>query len=132
MGKTKESDQSNELKVQGACMFCGQTYFIGDTVAGMTEEEANELATEKCSCSEAKSYVRKKERRKKVDAYIKETFMATAQETIKSLVQSVEDFDIEKATIRTADGWQTTIYLDKDNYLNIKRKATKTGKELKV
>ena len=133
MKKTKEKEDNNELKVQGACMFCGQTYMMGDTIAGMTEEEKNEAATCKCSCSDAKSYVRKKERRKKVDDYVKETFLGEkTQEMIRAVIEEVEQYAIDKATIKTSDGWTTTIYLDKDSYLNIKRKATKAGKELKA
>lgn len=135
MGKNKEmeKDKKNELKVLGQCFYCGQTFMMGDTIGGMTEEERNEAATCKCSCPEAKSYVRKKERRKKVDAYIQETFLGEKmQSSIKKLVEAVEDHTIEKATIKTPDGWNTTIYLDKDSYLNIKRKATKAGKELKA
>ena len=65
MKKSEETEQNNELKVQGACMFCGQTCMVNDKIGGMTEEERDEAATVKCSCVDAKSYVRKKERRKK-------------------------------------------------------------------
>lgn len=133
MKKSEKTKEDNELKVQGACMYCGQTYMMSDTIGGMTEEEKNEAATCKCSCSEAKSYVRKKERRKKVDDYVKETFLGEkTQEMIRSVIEEVEQYAIDKATIKTSDGWTTTIYLDKDSYLNIKRKATKSGKELKA
>lgn len=132
MKKSEETEQNNELKVQGACMFCGQTFMMNDTISGMTEEEKNEAATVKCSCVEAKTYVRKKQRRKKIDEFVSEVYSAGLQEKIKSIIQAVEDYDIDKATIKTADGWTTTIYLDKDAYLNIKRKKTDTGRELKA
>ena len=126
-------DEQKEGTAPGHCMFCGQTYSVGDSVAGMTQEQLDEEATKKCFCSEAKSYVRKNERRKKVDNYLKEVFLGEkVQGTIKQLIESIEGYEIEKATIKTTDGWNTTIYLDKDNYLNIKRKATKAGKELKA
>lgn len=132
MGKSKKTEEDNELKVQGCCNFCGQTFLMPDTVGGMTEDEKNEAATIKCSCSEAKSYVRKKERKKKIENFVNEIYNARLQETIKSNIQAVEDYDMDKAILKTSDGWTTTIYMDKDAYLNIKRKKTDTGRELKA
>ncbi len=132
MKKSEETEQNNELKVQGACMFCGQTYMMNDKIGGMTEEERDEAATVKCSCVDAKSYVRKKERRKKINGFVSEVYGERLQEKIKSIIEAVEEYEIDKATIKTSDGWTTTIYLDKDAYLNIKRKKTDTGKELKA
>lgn len=119
--------------VLGKCIFCGQTYMVGDSIEGMDQEQLDEEATKKCFCSDAKSYVRKLQRRQKVDDYVKETFLGEkTQETIKQIIQSVENYEIEKVTLKTTGGWSTTIYLDKDSYLNIKRKAIKAGKELKA
>lgn len=132
MRKSKDTEQNNELKAQGACNFCGQIYMISDTAGGMTEEERNEAATVKCSCVEAKTYVRKKERKKKIENFVSEVYSAGLQEKIKEIIQSVEDYEIDKATLKTSDGWTTTIYMDKDAYLNIKRKKTDTGRELKA
>lgn len=132
MKKEKETEKSNELKVQGACMFCGQTYMMNDKVGGMTEEELNEAATEKCSCVDAKSYVRKKNRKKKVETFVEEVYGTGLQEKIKIIISAVEEYEIDKATLKTSDGWTTTIYMDKDAYLNIKRKKTDTGRELKA
>ena len=95
-------------------------------------EEKDEMATCKCSCSEAKSYVRKKERKKKIETFVKEIYNVRLQETIKKNIQAVDDGDIDKAILKTPDGWTTTIYLDKDAYLNIKRKKTDIGRELKA
>lgn len=133
MTRGKKTEEDNELKVQGCCNFCGQTFLMPDTAGGMTEDEKNEAATIKCSCSEAKSYVRKKERKKKINDYVDETFSARIQETIKDVIENIDgDGDIVQAAFKTRDGWNTKIYLDKDSYINIKRKATKTGKELKA
>lgn len=130
--KSTKTEENNELKVQGCCMFCGQTFLMPDTVGGMTEEEKDEMATCKCSCSEAKTYVRKKERKKKIETFVKEIYNVRLQETIKKNIQAVDDGDIDKAILKTPDGWTTTIYLDKDAYLNIKRKKTDIGRELKA
>ena len=84
-----EKDEQKEGTAPGHCMFCGQTYSVGDSVAGMTQEQLDEEATKKCFCSEAKSYVRKNERRKKVDNYLKEVFLGEkVQGTIKQLIES--------------------------------------------
>lgn len=132
MTRGKKTEEDNELKVQGCCNFCGQTFLMPDTAGGMTEDEKNEAATIKCSCSEAKSYVRKKERKKKIENFVDEVYNVRLQEKIKSIIQAVEDYEIDKATLKTSDGWTTTIYMDKDAYLNIKRKKTDTGRELKA
>lgn len=128
----KKTEENNELKVQGCCRFCGQTFLMADTIGGMTEEEKNEAATCKCSCSEAKTYVRKKERKKKIETFVKEVYHVELQETIKSNIRAVENYKIDKATFKTPDGWTTTIYMDKDAFLNIKRKKTDIGRELKA
>lgn len=132
MEESKEMGQNNEVKVQGVCMFCGQTFMMNDTIGGMTEEERDEVATEKCFCSEAKSYVRKKNRRKKVDEFVSDIYRKEIQETIRNIISAVEEYKIDKTTIKTTDGWTTTIYLDNDGYLRIKRKKTDTGRELKA
>lgn len=133
MEKTEMTEERDEeLKVQGACHFCGQTYMISDKVGGLTEEERDEIATEKCSCSEAKSYVRKKQRRKKIDSFVSDVYSKSLQEKVKTIIAAVEEYEIDKATLKTSDGWTTTIYMDKDSYLNIKRKKTDVGRELKA
>ena len=132
MQNSEMTEAQKENMVQGACLYCGQIYAFNDTIGGMTEEERNEEATKKCSCSEAKSHVRKMERRKKVEEFIGETFRKGSQDAIRSLIEQVENFEFDKATIKSADGWTTTIYMDKDSYLNIKQKKTDTGRELKA
>lgn len=32
MKKSEKTKEDNELKVQGACMYCGQTYMMSDTI----------------------------------------------------------------------------------------------------
>lgn len=132
MKNSEEAKENNELKVQGACLFCGQTFMMNDKIGGMTEEELNEEATKRCNCVEAKSYIRKKERRKKIETFVNEVYSTGLQEKIKMIIQAVEEYEIDKATLKTSDGWTTTIYMDKDAYLNIKRKKTDTGRELKA
>ena len=130
--KSEMTEQEKELTAQGSCKFCGQNYFIGDTVGGMSQEDLDEEATKKCSCIEAKTYIRQKERKKKVDKYIEETFDQGTQIIIHELIKAIEEFQIDKATLKTPDGWTTTINLDKYSYLTITRKATKIGNGLKA
>ena len=130
--KPEMTEQEKELKPQGSCRFCGQTYFVADTVGGLTEEELNEEATMKCSCVDAKTYVRHQKRKKMVDSYVEETFSPNTQIIIHELIQAIEDYEIDKVTLKTPDGWTTTMNLDKDSYLTITRKATKIGNGLKA
>lgn len=125
MGDNKEN------WVQGTCQFCGQSMLVPPTIDG-DQDKADEEATKRCACPEAKSYARKIERRKKIDKYISDHVRPQCQDAVQEIIKCIEGHDWEKVTIKDRDGWTTTINVDKDAYLNIKRKATKTGEELRV
>lgn len=113
----------------GYCDFCGQGVQI-ETVGDVTQEQLNEIATKKCTCSEAKCYQRKLERAAKIDNYIKENFPEEAQECVKQLTKLVET---KWDSVKISDaltGWQTTIKTNKDGYLVITKKRTVKGNDL--
>lgn len=113
----------------GYCDFCHQGMQI-ETVGEVTQEQLNDIATGKCSCSEAKSYQRKLERAKKIDNYIKDNFPEEAQECVRKLTELVETgWDSVKIN-NGLSGWQTTIKTNKDGYLVITKKRTVKGNDL--
>ena len=115
----------------GYCEFCHQGMTL-ETVGECSQDQLNEMATNKCSCSEAKSYRRQIERRKKVDEYIEKQFNENAVSTIKDLVQLVEHGDFDQVTLTHGfDGWKTTMKTDKDGYLVITKKRTVQGESLR-
>lgn len=48
----------------GACIFCGQTYMFANV--GLSTEQLNEAATERCTCEEAKNWQVQRKRAEKV------------------------------------------------------------------
>ena len=113
----------------GFCKFCDQSQII-ETVGELTQEERDEIATEKCTCAGAMEEKRRKLRREKIDAYIEKHFSAELKSMVNEIVHQVSCMEIEKATIKY-DGKQADIWTDSDAYLHIKVKKVE-DEELKV
>lgn len=125
------SEENKEIKV-GFCHFCGQGHQYPDVTVETTQEDLDELATDQCSCSEAKSFKRQKERRERVNKYISTNFSDEAVPTIKELVQLVEHGEFSQAVLTSnLTGWKTTMKTDKDGYLVITKKRTVQGESLR-
>lgn len=120
----------NEGAQTGYCEFCHQGQLI-QTIGECSQDRLNELATEKCSCSEAKSFRRQKERREKIDKYIKAQFTEETAPTIKDIVQLVEHGALTQVVVTGLTGWKTTIKTDKDGYLVTTKKKTVEGEPLR-
>lgn len=108
----------DEEKQIGTCKFCGQTQMI-QTVAPVSQEELDVMATDKCMCPEAKAARRKKERKAKIDAYINKHFSADMVEFVNKAVEMVESFVVDKVSINM-DSKTYTIWIDSDSWLHIK------------
>ena len=125
------SEENKEIKV-GFCHFCGQGHQYPDVTVETTQEDLDELATDQCSCSEAKSFKRQKERRERVNKYISTNFSDEAVPTIKEIVQLVEHGEFSQAVLTSnLTGWKTTMKTDKDGYLVITKKRTVQGESLR-
>lgn len=125
------SETENENAQIGYCAFCHQGMTI-ETVGEVSQLQLNEIATSKCSCSEAKSERRKKERREKVNSYVEKNFSEDAAPTIKALVELVEHGEFDQIVITHGlTGWKTTMKTDKDGYLVITKKRTVVGDSLR-
>ena len=124
-------DNEMEGAQTGYCEFCHQGQII-ETIGECTQDRLNEIATEKCSCSEAKSFRRQRERREKVDKYIERNFGAETVPTIKSLAELIEHGEFDQIVItHELTGWKTTMKTDKDGYLVITKKKTVQGESLR-
>ena len=125
------SEEDKEIKV-GFCQFCGQGHQHPDVTVDATQKDLDELATDQCSCSEAKSFKRQKERRERVNKYVSTNFSDEAVPTIKELVQLVEHGEFSQAVLTSnLTGWKTTMKTDKDGYLVITKKRTLQGESLR-
>ena len=116
----------NTPKVDICCPFCGQHQMIPSTeeTLNMTEAQLEDEAIKRCSCSQAKSEIRKRERGKKLQAYIEEKFPPYLHDYIKQTIKLVEEYTVDSVKIKDNDGWTHTIKLDKDAWLVISPKKT--------
>lgn len=113
----------DELTTKIACPYCGQ-YQIIEIKEGMTEAEYEDEAVKKCSCAAAKSEIRKRERKKKINEYISQTFPENLHDYVRETISLVECNDIDNAKIKDCGGMTHTIKLDKDAYVVISSKKT--------
>lgn len=108
----------DEQKNVGVCAYCGQSIFI-ETVGEVSQDERDIMATNKCMCPEAQSERRKKERREKIDEYIKKHFSSSKQNFVREAVAMIEAFDFDKISLNF-DSKTCTIWLDSDSWLHMK------------
>lgn len=74
-------DEIKDKKVkegEGECRYCHQMMAI-KALPDWNQDQKNELATELCSCKEAKLYSGRKKRQEKAEAIIDKTFKGTVQ-----------------------------------------------------
>lgn len=115
---------------KGFCAYCGQAVFI-QTVGEVGQDELDRMATDKCMCPEAQSERRKKERKEKIDRYVKKHFDVDMKPFVERLIKMVEEQDLTNVTLQLPDDRVCKIWLDSDSYLHIKVKKTDDD-ELKV
>lgn len=114
---------------QGFCQFCGQGFML-ETVGEVTQNELDELATEKCQCQEAVTFRRKRDRRKKIDEYVQNHFPECMRDFVFEAISVVEEYHIDKCSFNFASR-TCAIWMDADMYLHVKIKH-KSDEELKV
>lgn len=114
----------------GTCHYCGQSVML-ETVGELTEEQLDAMATEICKCPEAQSAQRQKERREKIESFVKRHFDEPQYHFIEEVIEIVEAEEVSEVTFKLTDDRSVKIWLDKDYYLNLKIKHTEED-ELKV
>jgi hypothetical protein len=111
----------NEFPITtGICKFCGQTMTV-ETVGEISQSQADEIATSRCTCKEAKVYQNRAGKIKKAREWAENRFMK-APELISLFEESFErvtNHDVEKISIKESD-WTHNIFLDSDGFLNVK------------
>ena len=114
----------------GTCHYCGQTAVI-TTVGEIPQEKIDEMVTERCTCPEAQQAYRQKQRKEKIEQFIKKHFDEPQYKFIHEVIQIVEAQDVSEVTIKLADDRTVKIWLDKDYYLRMLIKHTEED-EIKV
>lgn len=103
-----ENEEKRELpegvkEETGACIFCGQAYMFANV--GLSTEQLNEAATEKCTCEEAKEWQWKRKRAKDVHRKVDKIF---SQDKCLDFMQAAAEMvllDIlDKVSVKMSDG----------------------------
>lgn len=107
----------------GACIFCGQTYMFANV--GLSAEQLNEAATEKCTCEEAKNWQTQRKRAEKVR---KKTERIFANDKCMDFMMTSADMvlsgELDKVTVKMDDGTVGTIAWTKKGSIKIQRSKT--------
>lgn len=115
MGKNTDLPQ-----ITGKCRFCGQLRII-ETVGEITQEKADEMATDQCDCKEAKVYHNRQQKIKKANEWAHNRF--EKQPNIIALFENcfekVTNHDIKGVSIKEGE-WTHSITLDSDGFLTVK------------
>ena len=102
----------------GKCHYCGQSVFI-QTVGELTQMELDNMATDKCMCPEAQSERRKRERKEKIEEYIKKHFSSQLGDFVRQAIDMVESYEADKISVNW-DYKTCTIWMDSDSWLHLK------------
>lgn len=125
---TKKQCLSSEIQT-GACVYCGQCHQI-ETSGAATEEELDQWATEKCDCIDANRAKNRKKIQARIDSLFAERYIDTA-ETLKGIVEAMQDMKIAKITIDTGDGVKAQMSMTTKGFIKIERTETrKTASQL--
>lgn len=106
------------MVLNGCCEYCGQSRAIeltDDLPYQPTEEDLNEIATQKCDCPQAKSERRKAETQERIDNFIETEICEECQDFMRAAVEMIRNFQCDLVTIQTNDGWKVTARLNKDH-----------------
>ncbi len=131
MGKVKEVMQT------APCRFCGQmVQFMGD--GGLTEPQAQEIATMNCRCEEAVEYQKEKNRKENALKNVQKLFGEEApsdkrirDDIVKLLLAAVEEIytgGLAKITLNLRGGIKASISQTSKGEINVERMETKKQK----
>ena len=129
MGKQSENALP-DIGTYAACRYCGQIHRVSDEDIG--DAEAIELATMACDCTEAKTYQRRKRRKKQIEDKLYQDYgnedaeVCKLREGVYNLLMMaadlVADMEIEKCSIQLNDVEKIDVRMKKDR---VKVKLTK-------
>lgn len=122
----------NVTKVSGTCAYCGQAVFIQPKVGEeLSEHDLDMMATDMCTCAQASSERRKRERKETIDKFIKKHFAPEHSALVRSVIQMTEAYDLTDFRCKLPNENTVRIWLDSDAFLHIRIKKD-SDEELKV
>lgn len=113
---------SSEIQT-GACVYCGQCFQI-ETSGNATEKDLDQWATEKCDCIDALRARNRKKIKARIDSLFASEYPDTA-ETLKGIVEAMQDSRVTKITIDTGCGVKAQMSMTTKGYIKIERTETK-------
>ena len=87
-----KNDVKNAKKVtdrEGGCKFCGQIAIL-KAPKEWEQDKIDELATESCSCNDAKVYTKRKERLEKAEKIIHDTFSKPKMQITDQAIETLK------------------------------------------
>lgn len=129
----KKQLESSEIQ-HGACRFCGQIMSF-ETSGLAKEDDLNEWAVEKCDCTAAKIYTKRKKSvntaKERVNTFFSnisgpsgETAIRLLNEAIDAIIQN----EIEQITINIGDGCKGKVSTNSKGNIKVERTDTKKVK----
>ena len=116
------------MALSGSCEYCGQTMMMSEDKYPLIDPDdqamIDNVVTQNCSCTRAKSERRKKETAEKIEEFIETEMAPEAQDFVRAAVDSIRDYKVESVVITDNDGWKTKISINKDGYLVFDPKKT--------
>lgn len=112
---------SEELaKIMGTCKHCGQSRII-KTEGEVSQDQADEIASEECDCPGAKVEHNRKSKINKANEWAEQRFENNPEvlDLFREVFSSVTNNEVEKVSIKV-NQWTHNIFLDSDGYLNVK------------
>lgn len=113
------------MEYTGTCIYCKQTRIVraGD---GLTQEEADKLATLECSCDEAQTLQKIEQKKTYAEANVSKLFAGDGAAAVEVMLHAVAPLacqKIKKLTLTTADGVKATLTA-KENSIKVERVVT--------
>lgn len=124
----KKQLETSEIQT-GACTFCGQIYQF-ETSGLAKEEDLNTWAVEKCDCSQAKDFIKKKKELEKAKEKIQQMLGSDiAGDVITRLldmaVDSISEDKIDDMTINVGNGCKAKVSQNSKGCIKVERTDTR-------
>lgn len=114
------------IQITGVCKYCGQRQIL-QVETQITSETANEIATSRCDCPTAKIEKNRMSKIVRANEWADNRFENTPEVIwfFKQAIKAVTNNEVEQVIIKK-NGWNHTLKLTSDNFLNVKsRKSLK-------
>lgn len=128
MGKAQETE---EHRMVAYCRFCGQSRML-DTDIAITEKQAEEEATRRCTCEKAREYTRITESKEQVSLQIQMQYENDHQSVGQVLIDAIDPIAEGKIKSVTVKAGEDTVITAKISRTKDGIRATREDKAVSV